>query len=106
MVSTLCMSMHDKRACSSRVFFNRGRHGQESKEGKENREGSRQEGGKEDFQEKEVTSSTTNRLPPPGPPTSSKDLSPCGHPGVTATDSKAGPLCRCLLLDGPVFVWT
>jgi hypothetical protein len=49
-----------------RANFSRGRHGQESQESKENREGSQQEGGKEDFQEKEVISSTTNRLPPPG----------------------------------------
>jgi hypothetical protein len=35
------------------VFY-RGRHGQESEEGKEDRKGSHQEGGKEDFKEKEV----------------------------------------------------
>jgi hypothetical protein len=55
-------------------FFDRGRHGQESKEGKEYREGSHQEGGKEDFQEKEVISSTTNRLPPPGAPRQARPL--------------------------------
>jgi hypothetical protein len=46
-------------------FFYRGRHGQESEEGKEDRKGSHQEGGKEDFQEKEVVVSATE-LPPPG----------------------------------------
>ncbi|MCK1338621.1 hypothetical protein IVB38_22060 [Bradyrhizobium sp. 38] len=45
------------------VFY-RGRHGQESEEGKEDREGSYQEGGKEDFKEKEVVVSATERLPP------------------------------------------
>ncbi|WP_165435411.1 hypothetical protein [Bradyrhizobium sp. Leo121] len=44
----------------------RGRHGQESEEGKEDREGSYQEGGKEDFKEKEVVVSATDLLPPPG----------------------------------------
>ncbi|WFU26803.1 hypothetical protein QA649_11525 [Bradyrhizobium sp. CB1717] len=43
----------------------RGRHGQESEEGKEDREGSYQEGGKEDFKE-EVVISATDLLPPPG----------------------------------------
>ena len=41
--------------------FYRGRHGQESEEGKEDREGSHQEGGKEDFKE-EVVVSATERL--------------------------------------------
>ena len=53
-----------------RVFteqvFCRGRHGQESEEGKEDREGSHQEGGKEDLKEKEVVLSATEKLPPPG----------------------------------------
>jgi hypothetical protein len=39
----------------------RGRHGQESEEGKKDREGSRQEGGQEDFKE-EVVVSATERL--------------------------------------------
>jgi hypothetical protein len=43
-------------------FFYGGRHGQESEEGKEDREGSHQEGGKEDFKEKEEVASTTERL--------------------------------------------
>jgi hypothetical protein len=43
------------------VFY-RGRHGQESEEGKEDREGSHQEGGKEDFKEKEVVVSATEGL--------------------------------------------
>jgi hypothetical protein len=49
-------------------------HGQESKESKENREGSHQEGGTEGFQEKEIISSTTNRLPPPGAPRQARPL--------------------------------
>ncbi|WP_213775285.1 hypothetical protein [Bradyrhizobium sp. dw_78] len=47
------------------VFY-RGRHGQESEEGKEDRKGSHQESGKEDFKEKEVIASTTERWQPPG----------------------------------------
>ena len=43
--------------------FKRGRHGEE---GKEDREGSRQEGGKEDLKEKEVVVSATQKLPSPG----------------------------------------
>jgi hypothetical protein len=46
--------------------FCRGRHGQESEEGKEDREGSHQEGGKEDLKEKEVVVSATEKSPPPG----------------------------------------
>ena len=59
----LRMSIHGVRMFTEPVFY-RGRHGQESEEGKEDREGSHQEGGKEDFQEKEVVA--TERLPPPG----------------------------------------
>ena len=62
--SQCCACRFTACACSSNELFDRGRHGQESKEGEENREGSHQEGGKEDVQEKEVISSTTNRLPP------------------------------------------
>jgi hypothetical protein len=47
-------------------IFYRGRHGQDSEEGKEDREGSHQEGGKEDLKEKEVVVSATEKLPPPG----------------------------------------
>ena len=64
-VSMLCMSTHGVRMFTEPVFY-RGRHGQESEEGKEDREGSHQEGGKEDFKEKEVVVSATERLPPPG----------------------------------------
>jgi hypothetical protein len=53
-------------AYSLSEFFYRGRHGQESEEGKEDRQGSHQEGRKENFQKKEVTVSTTDKLPPPG----------------------------------------
>jgi hypothetical protein len=49
----LRMSIHGVRMFTEPVFY-RGRHGQESEEGKEDREGSHQEGGKEDFKEKEV----------------------------------------------------
>ena len=68
-------------ACASSLseLFDGGRHGQESKEGKEDREGSHQEGGKEDVQE-EVISSTTIRLPPPG------------HPAARATSSKGSEI--------------
>ena len=61
----LRMSMHGVRMFTEPIFY-RGRHGQESEEGKEDREGSHQEGGKEDFQKEEVTVSTTDKLPPPG----------------------------------------
>ncbi|WP_167558559.1 hypothetical protein [Bradyrhizobium canariense] len=64
-VSMLCMSIHGVRMFTERFFY-RGRHGQESEEGKEEREGSHQEGGKEDFKEKEVVVSAAERLPPPG----------------------------------------
>jgi hypothetical protein len=64
-VSMLCMSIHGVRMFTERVFY-RGRHGQESEEGKEDREGGHQEGGQEDFQEKEVVVSATERSPPPG----------------------------------------
>jgi hypothetical protein len=60
----LRMSMHGVRMFTERDLY-RGRHGQESEEGKD-REGSHQEGGKEDLKEKEVAASTTEKLPPPG----------------------------------------
>jgi hypothetical protein len=57
--------------------FKRGRHGQESEEGKEDRE-SHQEGGKEDVKTKEVVVSTTERvrlrIKTDAKQTSSKDL--------------------------------
>ena len=49
----LRMSMHGVRMFTEPVFY-RGRHGQESEEGKE------------DFKEKEVAVSATEKLPPPG----------------------------------------
>ena len=55
------MSMHGVRMFTEPVFY-RGRHGQESEEGKEDREGSHQEGGKEDFKEKEIAASATGSL--------------------------------------------
>ena len=58
----LRMSMHGVRTFTESIFY-RGRHGQESEEGKEDREGSYQEGGKEDFKEKEVVVSAIERLP-------------------------------------------
>ncbi|WP_198029522.1 hypothetical protein [Bradyrhizobium sp. WSM3983] len=59
------MSMHGVGIFSESILY-RGRHGQESQEGKEDREGSHQEGGKEDFKEKEVVVAATDLLPPPG----------------------------------------
>ncbi|MGA7805287.1 hypothetical protein, partial [Bradyrhizobium sp.] len=61
----LRMSMHDVRMFTERDLY-RGRHGQESKEGKKDREDSYQEGGKEDLKEKEVVVSATEKSPPPG----------------------------------------
>ena len=96
-----------------RVFteqvFCRGRHGQESEEGKEDREGSHQEGGKEDLKEKEVIVSATEKSPPLGrnpdqSETSPKDLKcPLQPFGIAARHYKAGPLCNWLLHKGPVF---
>jgi len=60
--SQCCACRYTTCACSLSQFFYRGRHGQESEEGKEDREGSHQEGGKEDFKEKEVVVSATERL--------------------------------------------
>jgi hypothetical protein len=54
------MSIHGVRTITESVL-NRGRHGQESEKGKEDRE-SHQEGGKEDIEAKEVVVSTTERL--------------------------------------------
>jgi hypothetical protein len=55
----LRMSMHGMRTITEPVFY-RGRHGQESEEGKKDRE-SCQEGGKEDIA-KEVVLITTERV--------------------------------------------
>jgi FKBP-type peptidyl-prolyl cis-trans isomerase len=60
-------------------IFYRGRHGQESEEGKEDREGSHQEGGKEDFQEKEVVVSTTEGLRLRVTPRTQSETSPKGY---------------------------
>ena len=57
----LRMSMHGVRMLTER---DRGRHGQESEEGIEDREGSHQEGGKEELKEKEVVVSATEKSPP------------------------------------------
>ena len=54
----MCMSIRGVRMFTELIFY-RGRHGQESEEGKEDRESSHQEGGKEDFEEKEVVVSAT-----------------------------------------------
>jgi hypothetical protein len=62
-VSMLRTSMHGVRMFTEPVFC-RGRHGQESEESKKDREGSHQDGGKEDLKEKEVVVSTTEKLPP------------------------------------------
>jgi hypothetical protein len=61
----LRMSMHGVRMFTERDVH-RGPHGQESEEDKEDREGSHQEGGKEDLKEKEVAVSATEKLPPRG----------------------------------------
>jgi hypothetical protein len=71
----LRMSMHGVRMFTEPVFY-RGRHGQESEESKEDREGSHQEGGQEDFKEKEVVVSTTDKLPPPGRNRTQSETSP------------------------------
>ena len=57
--------MHGVRMFTERDFY-RGRHGQESEEGKEDRENSHQKGGKKDLKEKEVIGSATEKPPPPG----------------------------------------
>ena len=70
----LRMSMHGVRMFTEPVFY-RGRHGQESEEGKEDREGSHQEGGKEDFQEKEVVVSATEKFGiPDGNPDAKRNI--------------------------------
>ena len=55
----LCMSIHGVCMFTEPIFY-RGPHGEESEEGKN--EGSHQEGGKEDFKEKEVVVSAIERL--------------------------------------------
>jgi hypothetical protein len=63
--SMLRMSIHGVRMFTEQVSC-RGRHVQESEEVKEDREGSHQEGGKEDLKEKEVIVSATEKSSPPG----------------------------------------
>jgi hypothetical protein len=53
--------MHDVRTFTERESH-RGPHGQESEEGKEDRQGSHQKGGQEDDKEKEVVAPTTVKL--------------------------------------------
>jgi hypothetical protein len=86
--------------------FYRGRHGQESEEGKENRQGSHQEGGKENFKEKEVVVSATERLLSWGrnPDTSKTSPKDTKLPSASRFD-KAGPLCKWLLNKGPAFIF-
>ena len=72
----LCMSINGVCMFTEPVFY-RGRHGQESEEGKEDREGSHQEGGKEDFKEKEVVVSATESLR--GGPRTQSETSPKGY---------------------------
>src|ERR1700682_5272892 len=64
--SQCCACRYTACACSLSQFFYRGRHGQESEEGKEDRQGSHQEGDKEDLKKKEVVGPATERLPPAG----------------------------------------
>ncbi|MBH5391749.1 hypothetical protein [Bradyrhizobium diversitatis] len=59
---------------SLRTNSYRGRHGQESEEGKEDHEGSYQEGGKEDFKEKEVVVSATDIAASGSQPDEKRDL--------------------------------
>ena len=56
-----CISIHGVRLLTEPIFY-RGPHGQESDEGKEELKGSHQEGGKEDFKEKEVVVSATAKI--------------------------------------------
>ena len=95
----LCMSILGVCMITEPVF-KRGRHGQESEEGKEDREGSHQEGGKEELKEKvAVVQRLRDRAPPGRNPdqgeASPKDLKyllqPCG---IAARHYKAGPLCN------------
>ena len=85
-VSMLRMSIHGVRMFTEPVFY-RGRHGQESEEGKE------------DFKEKEVVVPATERLPPAGrnpdaERTCPKDLKcPLQPFGNAARQHKTGPLC-------------
>jgi hypothetical protein len=60
-------------------IFYRGRHGQESEEGKEDHKGSHQEGGQEDFKEKEVIVSATERLRLRVTPGTQSETSPKGY---------------------------
>jgi hypothetical protein len=61
------------------LVFKRGRYGQESEEGKEDRESSHQEGGQEDFKEKEVIVSATERLRLRVSPRTQSKTSPKGY---------------------------
>jgi len=70
----LRMSMRGVRMFTERDFY-RGRHGQESEEGKEDHEASHQEGGKKDLKE-EVVVSATEKSPPPGRNPDQSEASP------------------------------
>jgi hypothetical protein len=61
------------------LVFKRGRYGQESEEGKEDRESGHQEGGQEDFKEKEVVVSATERLRLRVAPRTQSGTSPKGY---------------------------
>jgi hypothetical protein len=107
-VSVLRMSMHGVRMFTERDVH-RGPHGQESEEGKEDREGSHQEGGKEDLKEKEIIVSATEKLPPQGRnPDAKRNLSKGSEMSFATVRyrgkaCKAGLLCSWLLHKGPVF---
>jgi hypothetical protein len=101
------MPIHGMSMFTEPVFY-RGRHGQESEEGKEDRKGSHQEGSKEDFKEKEVVVSTTETLrlrvaTRTHSKTFPKGLNVLQPVGITATQDKAGSLCRGRLHKGPAF---
>ena len=73
-----CISIHGVRLLTEPIFY-RGPHGQESDEGKEELKGSHQEGGKEDFKEKEVVVSATERLRLRIAPRTQSETSPKGY---------------------------
>ena len=91
-------------------FFKRYRHGQESEEGKEDRE-SHQEGGKEDVEKEnsrinDRETGGSGSKPADAKQISSKDLKgPCRRSGIEKRQDKIGPLCRRRRLrKGQVFI--
>ena len=88
----LRMSTHGMRMFTERNLY-RGRHGQESEEGKEDRQGRYQEGGKEDCKEKEVVAPTTGRLRLRITPRTQSETSPIGsETSFSRTVSRQGKI--------------